>query len=450
MYILSMDFGTSSAKIAVLNGALETVQWVKKDYTYRVKDGEQCEIDPDVVLKAAFNGIKELDADYRGKIDVIAFDVFSPSLMCMDQHGEPLYPSIIYLDKRSRKQSKLIIDEFGRENFQQITGVLPFSGGVTITSLLWVKENLPEVYKHTYKIGHFNTYVCYKLTGQWAIDPVNASMTGLYETTTWGSWSDSICRAFAVDAGKLPPIIEAGTVMGGLRAEVAKEIGIKTGTPVILGSNDAATAIMGAGLEQEGEILNIAGSNEICTILTEKPIVNDRYYLRNSLYKNKWQIFGINIGGFAVEWFRAQYYREMDQAYFYNVYLKDLIDRYFDGFYQNSTERFKPYLAGDRHSLEKKLGSFTGLTLESTREDMLFAVLLGIHEPVLQNIEVARSFMKLSPEIVVTGGLSEGSYLYVKKKILNEFQLKFQKRCTTLGNGKLALKGLTLGGRKQH
>lgn len=446
MYILSIDFGTSSVKIAVLEHEnLEAVQRVTKEYSYNVAKGEQYEINPELILKTTIKGIRELEKIYRDKIEVIAYDVFSPSLMCLDNKGEPLYPCIFYLDKRSRKQSEIIIKEFGKANFKNITGVLPFSGGVTITSLLWVKENLPEVYSNTYKFGHFNTYICYKLTGKWAIDPVNASMTGLYETTKWGSWSDNICNAFDIDITKLPPIIEAGTIMGGLKKDIAQELDIKEGIPVILGSNDAATAILGAGLEKEGDILNIAGSNEICTILTEQPIINDRYYLRNSLFKNKWQIFSINIGGFALDWFRNEFFREMDKKYFYKNYLKEVIDTKFDQFFNKSTEQFKPYLAGDRHSLDKKLGCFTGLTLGTKRDDLLFAVLLGIHEPVLHNIKISKDFLNLNKEIVVTGGLSEGSYLHIKKKILNEYNLKFHKRSTTIGNGKLALKGLANG-----
>jgi xylulokinase len=446
MYILSIDFGTSSAKIAVLDcESLNPVQAVIKEYSYDVIGEEQYEIDPDLIFNAAIKGIKELDQSYRDGIEIIAFDVFSPSLMCLDANGNPLYPCILYLDKRSREQSQMIIDVFGREEFQNVTGVLPFSGGVTITSLLWVKQNLPEIYDSTYIFGHFNTYICHKLTGKWAIDPVNASMTGLYETTKRGGWSHAICDAFDINTEKLPTIMEAGKIMGGLKTEIARELGIKQGVPVILGSNDAATAILGAGLEKEGDILNIAGSNEICTILTEQPIVNDRYYLRNSLFEDKWQIFSINIGGLAIEWFRNQFYQEMDKQYFYKKYLTDLADQKFAQFYRSSSERFKPYLAGDRHSLEKRQGSFSGLTLGTTRDDMLLAVLLGIHEPILHNIEVAGEFLDLNKQIVVTGGLSESSYLHIKRKILDGFELKFQKRSTTTGNGKLALRGLEMG-----
>ncbi len=447
MNILSIDFGTSSVKIAILDHKnLEVVQKVKKEYSYDVIDEDKVEMDPELVFNTTLKGINELDEKYTQEIEVISFDVFSPSLMCLDKEGNPIYPCIFYLDKRSRKQSRQIIKTFGRKEFQNITGVLPFSGGVTITSLLWLKENLPEVYEKTYKFGHLNTYIYKKLTGKWAIDPVNASMTGLYETTKWGNWSKDICNAFNINMNKLPEIIEAGTIVGGLKPEIARKLGIKEGLPVTLGSNDAATAILGAGNENEGDILNIAGSNEICTILTEQPVINDSYYLRNSLYKEKWQIFSINIGGFAVEWLRSQMFRELDKQYFYEEYLTDLIDNKFDiESYRNSTENFDPYLAGDRHSLEEKRGGLTGLTLGTDRDDMLIAVLVGIHEPILHNIEATSEFMDLNQDIIVTGGLSEGSYLNMKEKLLSDFELVFKERCTTTGNGKLALRGLEKG-----
>ncbi|MFW6269408.1 MAG: FGGY-family carbohydrate kinase [Bacillota bacterium] len=438
-----MDFGTSSVKIAILNENNETVQSVKKSYSYEVIDNDKIEIEPEKVFKALIRGLKEFETKYIKNIEVLVFDVFSPSLVILNEKGESLYPCILHLDRRSRQQSRQIVREMGKEKYQNITGVLPFSGGVSLTSLLWVKENLPEIYQKTYKFGHFNTYIFQKLTGNWFIDSVNASMMGIYETTTWGGWSEEIVKTFNLNLAKLPEIVEPGSLIGKLKKDMAEKMGLKSGLPVVFGSNDAATAILGAGNKNEGEILNIAGSNEICTVLTEKPIVNDAYYLRNSLYKNKWQIFSINIGGFAIEWFREQMYKEMDKEYFYTEYLKDLIQNIDDiGKYKEATVKFKPYLAGDRHSLEKRRGSFTGLTLSTTREEMLLAILIGIHEPVTKNINISREFLELNQEIVVTGGLAESSYLDLKRKLFNKFSFKFQERCTTRGNGKLALEAL--------
>jgi sugar (pentulose or hexulose) kinase len=442
MYILSFDFGTSSVKIAVLNEKLDTVQKTKKEYFYTVIENDQVEIDPVMVFQAAVAGVRELNNDYLEKIDIITFDVFSPSLVALDEEGNPVYPCILHLDRRSRAQSQEIITRFGKQEFMGITGVLPFAGGVSITSLLWLKENRPAIYRQTYKFGHFNTFIFKKLTGHWGIDPVNASMTGLYETTTWGSWSKEICTAFGISTSKLPEIYETGTMIAGLKEKVSREFGLKAGIPVLLGSNDAATGILGAGIVENGDILNIAGSNEILTILTNKPVINEGYYLRNSLFPGKWQIFSVNIGGFALEWFRQLAYSEMDRGYFYETLIREIIDGESSKGFVRPTVKFKPYLAGDRHSLEVRRGVFTDLTLSTTRDEMLKAILCGINEHIINSIEIARQFLTLNRKIIITGGLAETPYLKVKEKILPEFTFEFKQRCTTVGNGKLALSAL--------
>ncbi|MFW5980992.1 MAG: FGGY-family carbohydrate kinase [bacterium] len=438
MYILSIDFGTSSVKIAVLNKNIDIITSITKEYQYEVIDNDLVEINLDLVLKRLGEGLKELDNKYLKNIDIIVFDVFSPSLVTLDKNGDCLYPCILHLDRRSREQSRKIINVFGKKNYQNKTGVLPFAGGVSITSLLWIKENLPEVYKNTYKFGHLNTFIYKKLTDKWAIDPVNASMMGLYETIKWGGWSEDICREFDISMNKLPQIINAGTNKAGLVKRTAYELGLQEGTPVVFGSNDAATAILGAGLEEEGDILNIAGSNEIATILTEKPIVNDSYYLRNSLYENKWQMFSINIGGLAIEWIRQIAFNDFKKDYFYNEYLTELVNKYTEYKLKKFTVEFKPYLAGDRHSLKVKRGRFNGMTLDTSREDLLMAILLGINEPIINNLNAAAKHLKLNNQIIITGGLADSSYINIKKKIIKDFNFKFKKRCTTIGNGKLA------------
>ena len=439
MYILSIDFGTSSVKIAVLNEKLDTVQKTKKEYYYTVIDNDQVEIDPEMVFQAAVAGVRELSREYLEQIDIIAFDVFSPSLVALDEGGKPVYPCILHLDRRSRAQSQGIITRFGKKEFMGITGVLPFAGGVSITSLLWLKENCPAIYWQTYKFGHFNTFIFKKLTGNWGIDSVNASMTGLYETTTWGSWSKEICAAVGIPTSKLPEIYETGTMVARLKGKVAKELGLKAGIPVLLGSNDAATGIFGAGIAENGDILNIAGSNEILTILTDKPVINEGYYLRNSLFPGKWQIFSINIGGFALEWFRQLAYSEMDRGYFYETLLSEIIDGESSEGFARPTAKFKPFLAGDRHSLEVKRGAFTDLTLSTKRDEMLKAILFGINEHITNNIEIAGQFLTLNKKIIITGGLAETPYLKMKTKIMPGFTFEFKRRCTTIGNGKLAL-----------
>ena len=220
---------------------------------------------------------------YHNQIEAIAYDTFSPSVAFMDKEGHALYPFITHLDRRSGEQSEKIQREMGSNEFQSITGTFPFTGGASITSMLWIKQNMPEIYNKAYKIGHLVTYLYKKFTGCWATDPTNAAQMGMYETTKWTSWSKDILGTFGMDESKMPEVHDAGTVLAGLTKEFSQATGLKEGIPVLLGTNDATVAHVGAGNTKAGDILDISGSSEIITILSDKPVINSKYYLRKCL-----------------------------------------------------------------------------------------------------------------------------------------------------------------------
>ena len=437
MKILVMDFGTSSIKFSILDETFEIQKTIKIPYELRIYNGDWAELDGDILLNAMIQGIRNL-GDQLDEIELIGFDNFSPSLIFMDMEGNPLCPLFAHLDRRSKKQTQNILDDMGKEKFQSITGILPFTGGASITSVLWVKENMEEVFKKAFHIGHLNTFIYKKLTGMWLIDPVNASMTGIYETITRQGWSKEICKTFGIPLSLLPEIKEAGTIAGNLRNDVAALCGLKAGIPVALGSNDAATAQIGAQNTKSGDILNISGSSEMISILTELPYINDLYYLRCAATPELWQIYATTTGGFAIDWFRKEFYRDMDERTFFNREFPRVINEYLD----KTSVTFLPYLMGDRQSITPKKAAFKEITLETKREDLLAAIVLGIHDPIKKVIETTESFLKLGKTIKVTGGMIDGSILRAKEKLFAKYLFKFVPDCPVIGSAILAMNGL--------
>ncbi|SHM25374.1 xylulokinase [Caldanaerovirga acetigignens] len=435
MNILSVDFGTSSVKMAILNKNLEVLATTKFEYNYEVIEKFKIQLDAETIFKAFLEGLKSFE-NYLKKIDVLVFCVFSPCLIAMDKEGRPLYPAIIHLDRRSYPQSKYAIKVVGKNNFLKINGNLPFPGGISCTSILWIKDNCEDIYKKTYKFGHLNTFIHRCLVGKWIIDPSNASFTGLYETLKLnGTWSDDICNALGIDTNKLPDVVPSLSIAGKLSKEAASLTGLREGIPVAVGANDTTSAAYGAGAVEKGDILNISGSSEIVTITTDDPKPHEKYYVRVSMENGKWLYLAITVGGFALEWFRKEFYKEMDKKYFYEVYLPEVLKKNI-----KTDVKFKPYLAGDRHSLAKKKGAFTGLTFDTTREDFLIGLLIGTYEPVFNAINICKKQMKLNTTIYWTGGMISDAYLEFKKRIFKGFNFDMKKDCTIIGNGKVALK----------
>jgi sugar (pentulose or hexulose) kinase len=433
MKILSADFGTSSVKLAVLNEKEEILAEAKEEYAYEVINKQYIQIDPELMYAAFIKGCKSFKK-HLGEIEFFIPCVCSPVFIPLDKEGKALHPAILHLDRRSYAQSKFALKAVGKKDFMNINGNLPFAGGISCTSMLWYKDNLPELYKRTYKLGHLNTFMHKRFVGKWLIDPSNASFTGLYETLKMGGWSEKICGALGLDRNLLPDITPSISIAGKLSKEAAAAMGVKAGIPVAMGANDTTSAAYGSGAVNNGDILNISGSNEIITVTTDSPVPHEKYYIRSAMEPGKWLYLAITVGGFALEWFRKEFYSELEKKEFYGKYLNEFVKTH-----TRTDVKFQPHLAGDRHSLAKKKGAFTGLTFESTREDLLLALLIGIYDPVFTTIRIVKKQMPLNPHIFWTGGMVGGAYQDFKRRIFKDFDFNMRRECSTLGNLKVAM-----------
>ena len=337
MRILTADFGTSSVKTGIYDEKLTELRSAKACYTYDV-NGLEAQIDLNVVFSAFIKSLADL-GDMIKTVDVVAVDNFSPSVCALDREGEPLFPCIIHLDRRSYAESRQALKLFSKEGFLSINGNLPFAGGISSTSIMWIMNNCPETAANTSKFGHLSTFILKKLTGRFLMDPSNASFTGLYETFTGRGWSEDITDALKIDRDKLPEILPSLSLAGKITAKAAALTGIPEGVPVITGSNDSAAAAYGAGAVMPGDIMNISGSSEIMTITTKNPVPHPRLYLRTSVEADKWLYLSITVGGFALEWFKKNFCREMSADEFYKEYLERAMS---EG--DAKTVRFLPHL----------------------------------------------------------------------------------------------------------
>ena len=432
--ILSIDIGTSSVKAALLDSSFNILCSAKSDYRIHTTNIDWVELDADDVIGAIIGAVKRLPG--AEQTELICFDNFSPSLLLMDENGGALHPIITHLDRRSKRQTQAVLAAFGKERFQAITGIQPFTGGASITSALWLMENCDDAWRAAARLGHINTFVYKQLTGIWAIDPVNASQTGMYETITEGGWSGEICAEFGIPGSKLPDVMNAGTIAGGLARKFAGLMGISEGTPVALGTNDAAAAQIGAGNRRSGDILNISGSSDMVSILTDKPIINDKYYTRAFCLPRLWQFYVTTAGGFAVDWFREQFCRELSAREFFETEFEEAAQICMD---KELVVKFTPYLAGDRQSLEPRQASFTGLTLDTTRRQMLAALLLAMHEPMRDLLDVCEGFMQFDGAIKLTGGMLSPAFCDLKRRLFPKYNFIIVDDCPLIGNARLAV-----------
>lgn len=432
--VLSADFGTSSLKLSVLDEDLRTLQSVKQVYHYTMRAGEMVEEDPLELMQALVDGCNALDKTLRGQIDLICYDAYAPSLVLMDGDGAALYPVVTHLDRRSRAQSKEICQAFGKDEYQAITGTYPFTGGVSLTSVMWFLKEHPSLCARVRRMGHLPTYLHKQLTGQWVIDLANASMTGLYDTVGQTGWSGDLLRAFAVPQGWMCPIADPGEALGTLLPRMAQDMGLKEGIPVAVGTHDVVAAHAGVGNNRSGQILNTAGSSDMLSILTDTPALHPGYYVRCAGQKDIWQIYATTSGGFALEWFRKQFCRELDINAFYKEYISRCVPLCGAGPLQ-----FDPYLAEDRQYLERRLAAWRNLSLDTKRDEMLASLIYAMQNVLCGVLREAGRYIALDRVMKVSGGMADTAILDLKKRMFEGFRLEKVDNSPILGNARLAL-----------
>ena len=422
--ILGVDIGTTSMKLGVFRVAgneLCLVRQFSSAYQMNIyNDGLYGDIEQDKWRRAFIAGCKAM-GETIGDVEVISLSGTTPGLTAMDKNGEALYPAILMLDQRSRKQAQSIIDTIGIENLLKTTGNMPVAGGCSLASILWIKENLPDVFDKTYIFGHSNTYFAHWLTGAYAIDPSSASLTALYNTVCNDfTWNEDIARAFGISLRRLPPIIPASQSVGRVSGRLARELGFNKQPAVLIGGNDAVLAAYSVGINAPGDIINVNGTCEITLVCLDRCLASANYNIRAHVLPNRWlTLHVLNAGGIALDWFRSVFCSELDAQAFYDQFLPEAIDRWID---QESSVVYIPYLLGSRYSLEPLKAQLLGLTQQTTREEILAAIVRGLCQYQKAHLEEIGQRVSLSDSIQVTGGAVSPALIRAKARWMRNCQ----------------------------
>ena len=416
--ILAVDVGTQSLRACVFDRDLTLIEKEQIAYFPQVKSKKRVEIEAEILWDAFIKATGALKQSHD--IKAISFATLCPSLLPMDAAGNPLSPIILHLDRRSYQQAMWALERVGKERFLQIAGNLPIPGGVSCTSLLWLRDHEPDVFhRKDVMFGHAVTFFMRRLTGKFLIDPSNASLTGLYNTQAYSDWDEGILRDLEIPREKLPDVALSTDIVGELDKEIADQTGLPRGIPVVIGANDTTCATVGAGVTESGKLMNTSGTVEIMVLCLDRPFAGENHLLRTSAYLNRWLAMKmVGAGGGSLEWFRRTLCPDMNRETFYNDYLAEVLSKK-----TKPEARFYPYLTGDRQRIPLKTASFTRLTLNTTREDMLLALAYGI---VSFQTEILREWQRnnvpMERQIYHVGGGASEAYTQYKQRLLKDFE----------------------------
>ena len=240
-------------------------------------------------------------------IPCIGFSGQMHGAVLLDAQGEVVRPALIWCDQRTEKQSRELSEIFGVDRLIQLTCNPPLTN-FTLTKILWVRENEPQLWSRVRHIMLPKDYVRFRLTGDRAIDVADASGTLLLDVAK-RAWSAEVLAGTGLEKTFLPALYESAEICGKLSAEGADATGLKIGTPVVAGAGDQAAGAVGMGIVRAGVVSATIGTSGVVFAATDRPAMDPQGRLHTFCHAapNRWHLMGVTqAAGLSLRWLRDQ------------------------------------------------------------------------------------------------------------------------------------------------
>ena len=426
MYYIGVDLGTSAVKLIMMEKDGTIVSSVSKEYPLYFPNPGWSEQKPEDWKAAVLEGLKELVKDFDAtQVAGISFGGQMHGLVVLDENDNVIRPAILWNDGRTQKETDYLNNVIGKDVLSAETANIAFAG-FTAPKILWMKANEPDNFAKIKKIMLPKDYIAYVLSGVFSTDYSDASGMLLLDVKN-KKWSKKMCEVCGVDESMLPKLYESYEVTGTVKPEIAKELGFTDNVKVCAGAGDNAAAAVGTGVVGDGGCNISLGTSGTVFISSAKFGVDDNNALHSFDHADgNFHLMGCMLSAASCnKWWMDEIIKTKDYAAEQTNITKLGENHVF----------FLPYLMGERspHNNPDARGTFIGLTMDSTREDMTQAVLEGVAFGLRDSIEVARSLgIPLTKTRICGGGAKSPLW---RKMITNIMNMEVERITSEQGPG---------------
>ena len=410
---LGLDVGTSGVKALLVDRSGDVVAASTTPLTLQTPKPGWAEQDPEAWWAASVMSMRDACAKVaNGRVAAIGISGQMHSSVFLDREGMVIRPALLWCDGRTTAECREIERSVGGEERLRDLTSNPALEGFTLPKVLWLRNHEPAAFDRLATVLLAKDYIRYRLTGELATEPSDASATLMYDTAKL-RWSEEILHAVGLDVSILPAVGGSSEVLGRLTGDAARLTGLPVGTPVVGGGADNACGAAGVGAVAPGEAVASWGtSGTLLAPLAEPRVDPDlRAHTFCHVAPGVWYLMGVVLSaGGAFAWYRDQLARDVAGAPDANLVLDEeaaTIPRGAEGV------TFLPYLQGERtpHRNANARGAFLGLTLAHTRAHLSRAVVEGIAFALRDSLSILQS-LGLSPNVLLlTGGGAKSPFL---------------------------------------
>ena len=308
--VLGLDIGTTAVKAIALDEDGRAVATTSVAHDGFTPHPGWAEGDPERWWTNAVEAVRRLGAETAlHTVGMVGVSGMVPALICLDDAGRVLRPSIQQNDARSVAEIVALRASLSAEDFLAATGQ-PISQQLVLPRLLWLRRHEPDVYRRIRRILGSYDLVTHRLTGEWSLERNWALESGFWDARRH-DWYAPAFAAVGTPAPWLPPVRAAHEVVGAVTSAVAASTGLRVGTPVIAGSADHVAAALAAGSGRGELVLKIGGGGDVLYGV-DRFAPDPRLFIDYHDLPDRFLLNGCMVAsGLLVKWFAEVFARDL-------------------------------------------------------------------------------------------------------------------------------------------
>ena len=260
--LIGVDVGSSSVKVVVYGADGNSLAEAREAYHPRQDGPGVAEYDTDVILDLTVGALRDAVARAgvaAGDVLAIGLATMVAGVMGVDAHNRPTTAYTTTLDTRFAPQFDGLVQRHGPD-IRRLTG----SGIPAMAAkIARIRDTWPDGDRDTARYVTIAGHVLGALTGGAAedlvIDRTYLWCSGLADVVQ-DRWDPDLCSAAGIDVDRLPRIVVSGRHARGLGPEVARRVGLRSGTPVVAGAGDQCCGFLATGTDGPMTLAEVAGT----------------------------------------------------------------------------------------------------------------------------------------------------------------------------------------------
>ena len=390
-YLLGLDVGTTAVKAVLFDLDGSPAAAASQPISLITPQEGWVEQDPQALWAAVIAVLRQVAGNLEPHDRVLALSQSSQggTTIPVDDSCMPTFNAISWMDQRANEERQHIEANIGAQTVYETTG-WPLITALPLLHISWLRDKRPQVFKRSRRFLFVNDFIGYLLTGEFCMDPSNASITQLFNVAS-GDWEERLLDLAGLEREQLSPLAPSGYVFGALTSSAGQATGLPAGIPVVNGAHDQYCTAISLDVTRPGPVLLSCGTAWVVLAVPESLEVGLRSGMAISRHALEGRLGALrSLGGVGAssEWLLdnlwspppssetqpGQRYQEFNQS----------VARAQPG---AGGLLFYPLAGGHAEGYGMSRGGFLHLSLTHTRDDIARAVMEGLAYELRWSIE---------------------------------------------------------------